>query len=106
MKPSDRGSRGDTKALKCAPLAFCPVAGEVVLMHHRGLSDAHGRPRAQEDAAEAHGAKQVAATTRPGKVPMKPSESRLKRGYQSSQVRASRVLSGGWRGRADTPSRL
>ena len=35
------------------------MAGAVVPMHHRGLGDANGRPRAQESAARAHEGKQV-----------------------------------------------
>ena len=58
---------GIPKVLTCAPVAFHPVAGEVVLMHQRGLGDAHGRPRAQGGVAQAHGAKQAVGTAPPRK---------------------------------------
>ena len=54
------------RGYRSAHLRSRPVAAEVVLMHHRGLGDAHGRPRAQEDAAEAHDAKPVARHARLG----------------------------------------
>ena len=69
-----------------APLAFGPVAGEVVLMHHCGLGDAHRRPRAQGDVAQAHGAKQVAATTRLEEGADVAVRLRLQRRYQNAPV--------------------
>ena len=66
MKPSDRSSRGDTKALTIAPLALRAVASEVMLMHQCGLDDGHGRLRAQDHVAEAHEGKEAVGTARLG----------------------------------------
>ena len=83
------------KALTVAPFACRAVAAEVVLMHHRGCGDAHGRPRAQDHAAEAHEAKQAFDTARHGEATDEAVRSRLKRAYRSAHLRAFRVPSGG-----------
>ena len=56
----DMSSRCDWRAGHA--MAFGSVAGDVVLTHQRGHGDTHGRPRAQDDAADAHEGKQVVAT--------------------------------------------
>ena len=82
----DARQRVIPKALTCAPVAFHPVGEEVILMHHRGLDDAHGRPRAQEGAAQAHEGKQAVGTARLGEGGDEAVRSTLKRG--SGFVRA------------------
>ena len=61
------GKRAHDMSLRCDwraghAMAFGSVAGDVVLTHQRGHGDTHGRPRAQDDAADAHEGKQVVAT--------------------------------------------